>query len=199
MDNTLRALCDAGDIDAATTMAIEHYGPGVLGMMVKMTGDPDEAGDVFSMWCEDVWRGLRGFGWRSSLKTWSYRVAMSAMARYQRTPYHKRGRLLQTGELAQVATRVRDSTLVYLRTDMKDRFRAIRKQLSDEENALLILRIDRGMAWKEVAEVMLDGVDAPTEAQLKRESNRLRQCFLRVTTKLKKLAEREGLLDDYGD
>lgn len=62
---------------------------------------------------------------------------------------------------------------------------------------LLIVRVDRGLEWPEVARVMIEeGVVDDDPAELRRVSARLRKQFQRVKERLRALAERDGLLDE---
>jgi hypothetical protein len=64
---------------------------------------------------------------------------------------------------------------------------------------LLILRVDRNMSWRELAQTLSGTVDLD-EAVIERESARLRKAFERVKRELKRLSEDKGLLkvDDDG-
>lgn len=195
----LMSLLDAGQLGDATTLLMESYGPGILGMLAHTLNDEDEAKDIFSMWCEDVWKGLGGFEGRARVKTWSYRIARNALARYKRAPHQRRGRRLNTEGMPEreaelMRQRVHETTRRWRRTTTKDAFRGIREQLSDEENMLLILHVDRGMSWAEVAEIMDEEVDMADRAAVRQAANRLRQKFHRVKQKLRRLAEAEGLI-----
>ena len=61
------------------------------------------------------------------------------------------------------------------------------REMSAAEQSLLVLRIDRGLSWSEVASVMStpeERLDSPTVAKR----------FQRVKDKLRRLAEEAGLL-----
>lgn len=192
VESHVRALMSAGDRREATTEAVRSYGPEVLGLLVKLTGDQEVACEVFGMWSEDLWKGLESFEWRSSLRTWSYRLARNALHRYRRDPWFKRAQHLRTHELSGLEAQARTITQLHLKTEVKDRFRALRAELSDDQNILLVLHIDRGMSWKDIALVLHDG--DPDTLHVAKETNRLRQKFHRITEKLRRLAIREGLL-----
>ena len=53
-----------------------------------------------------------------------------------------------------MAQSVRMTTLPFLRTEMKDRFAQIRNSLAERDRSLLVLRVDRGMSWKDIAIVL---------------------------------------------
>jgi RNA polymerase sigma factor (sigma-70 family) len=191
----VKARWDAGDFDGASTLLIEKLGPGILGMLVRALDDEDVACDVFSVWSEDVWKGLPRFQWRASAKTWCYRLAKHAMARHLRDPRKRRERPLGTLEADRVVQEVRATTIRYMRTEVKDRFRELRRHFSAEDQMILVLHVDRGMAWNELAQVMAEDDELAGPA-LTKESARLRQRFHRLTERLRELARQEGLLAD---
>jgi RNA polymerase sigma-70 factor (ECF subfamily) len=72
--------------------------------------------------------------------------------------------------------------------------RALRNQLPADDQALLVLRIDKGLSWNELAAVFSGQGDALEEAELLRWAVRLRQRFAAIKRKLRGQAEEEGLL-----
>jgi RNA polymerase sigma-70 factor (ECF subfamily) len=194
LEQQIRELAQQGEMARAATLAIEGYGPELLRFIGAMLRNEQLAADVFSQTCEDVWKGLPNMQWHSTFRTWAYAVARNACYRHLRSPERKRARpLSQLGEAGEAAERVRTATLPHLRTDMKSRIAALRKQLTAEEQELLTLRVDRGLEWLEIAEILSDEeLDA---AGLKRASAAQRKRFERTTEKLRKLATAEGLLD----
>src|SRR5262245_58860332 len=67
-----------GDFESATRCLIEGYGPQILGFLVHTMRNEDDASEVFSRFCEHLWRGIAKFEGRSSFKTWAYRLATHA-------------------------------------------------------------------------------------------------------------------------
>jgi RNA polymerase sigma-70 factor, ECF subfamily len=180
-------LLEAGDLSGGVAVILRGYGPAVLGYLTGLARDEDRADDVFSQFCEDLWRGLPEFRRESSVRTWVYTLAWHAWLRQERDPYRRRGRALATEELSRLAAEVRSSTAVHLGTEAKDAVARLREQLSPVEQSLLVLRVDRGLSWSEVAEVMSTAEDRlDPRAAAKR--------FQRVKDKLRTLAEDAGLL-----
>ena len=81
-----------------------------------------------------------------------------------------------------------------MRTDVKDRFAALRETLSPEEQSLLVLRVDRELSWDDVARIMYDG-DDDNDEELKRHTTNLRQRFRQLKIRLEEWAKNEGLAD----
>lgn len=191
---SIRAAFEAGDLDLAATRALEAYGPELLGYLVATLRSDDHGAEVFAEMSVDLWRGLPAFEWRSQLKTWLYRLAHNAAARYRSAPVNQRRRRQPLSQISEVAERVRTRTLPYLRTDVKDRFAALREALSPDDQSLLILRVDRGMSWSQVAGVYVEGPGEPSAEELARTSARLRKRFGAIKERLRELAQRDGLL-----
>lgn len=200
LEQRIRQAFEAGDHERAATLTIEAYGGEILGFLAAHLGDADEAGEVFAQFSEDFWKTLPSFQWRCSARTWAYKLARRA-ASHQRRREKKHGRnqpLTGASRLSQAVARVRTATVAYKRTDVKDRFQALREQLPAEDQTVLILRVDRGLSWLELAEVMLgEGADdgaAPSDEDLKKEAARLRKRFQIAKDRLKEMARAEGLL-----
>jgi RNA polymerase sigma-70 factor (ECF subfamily) len=96
-------------------------------------------------------------------------------------------------DILELAERVRSSTMVHLRTEVKSEVRRLREELDEPDQMLLILRIDKALEWEEVAAALAD--DELAADDLKREAARLRKRFQLVTEKLRALARERGLLE----
>ena len=197
LERTIRAAWAASDFDTAATLAIEGYAAEVLSFLVSRMRSQSDGQDVFSMFAEDLWRGLPEFGWRCSMRTWAYTLARNAANRYVSSPDRQLERNLartQPERLSALVERVRSATQVHRRTDAKDRFRALRERLEPDDQMLLILRIDRGMAWRDIAIAIAGDSELDDEA-IARASARLRKGFERLKIALRRMAEAEGLLE----
>jgi RNA polymerase sigma-70 factor (ECF subfamily) len=184
----LEAL-DRGDHAGAATVVVREYGSQLLGYLCSVLRSEADASEVFSMFSEDLWRGLAGFRRECPLRVWCYRLAWHAAARFLRDPYRGRGRRLETNELSRLVEEVRSS--VFLGRDQArqatlDRLRA---GLTPDERTLLVLRLDRGLAWAEVALVLSEEHGAPVDEPA------LRKRFERLKDKLAQRAREEGLLE----
>ena len=196
LETRLRALFDAGQLEDVATEVVKRYGPEILNFLAARLRSPTKAHEAFSMFCEDLWVGLPKFAWRCSARTWSYTLARNAatrlaMARHNRASHNVA--LTCPKVLSAMAAQVRTTTQAYQRTDVKDRFRALRDKLDLEDQTLLMLRVDRSMNWREIALTLSGDVDLADDT-IARESARLRKAFERVKAEVKRMAEQEGLL-----
>ena len=60
---------------------------------------------------------------------------------------------------------------------------------------MLVLRVDRGLEWLDVARVLFDADPSLPEGTLKAEVVRLRKRFQQVKAKIRKLAKEAGLVE----
>lgn len=187
----LAALIRAKQLDQAATRALESYGAELYGFLISFLGNEADAAEVFSQVGEDLWKGLPSFGLACSVRTWLYVLARHAAARFRRSPWNRRTGDSKLDALVELA---RTRTNQWLRTDVKDRFRALREGLDPDDRSLLVLRVDRGLSWEEVARVTL-GVEAPDAAALTRETDRLRKRYQLLKDELRRRAAEAGLLD----
>ena len=178
----VRELVAAGEVDAAATACIEEVGSSVLGYLCALHDD-DDAWDVFSLWEQDVWKGLPGFRFECSLRAWAFRLAWHASARFRRDPWRARGQRLGTSAASRLAASMR-GTMSHPRDERLER---LRRRLDEEELTLLVLRLDREMSWEEISAVLSEGGGAVSPETL-------RKRFERLKDKLAARAREEGLL-----
>jgi RNA polymerase sigma-70 factor (ECF subfamily) len=193
-EQRLREAFEAGDVTDALAETVQVYGPEVLGFLVSRLRNQDAANDAFALTCESLCSTIDDFGWRCSMRTWMYKLARTAVSRYQRAPGNRAQYNIALSQVSEIADRLRTQTHNYLRTEIKDRFAQLREELEPDDQTLLILRVDRSLDWGEVALVLSDGdLD---EAEKKRVAARLRQRFQSVKQRLRERAIASGLLTD---
>jgi len=183
----VRARCEARNFEGAISYALEHYGDELFGFLHGLARNHTQADDAFSATCERMWRGIEKFRWDCPFRVWAYRVARNEFLRTTREATRAR-RTVPISEIAsvvQAAERVRTSHKpVYERTAVRDRFAKIRAQLDPDDHALLGLRLDRKMAWNDIAKVMAASDEEPGTAEVAA----LRKRFERLKAKLRDLA-----------
>src|SRR5580658_300249 len=192
LESEIRAHCQAGDYDRASTLVIRGYGREILGFLMSRLRDADAAGEVFSDLAEALWRGLPGFEWRCTLRTWAYAIARHAASHHLSSARRRRKRqvaLSQAPELSRAEQQVRTKTLAALRTTTRSRIAALRDQLPPDDRDLLVLRVNRELDWREIAHIVLYGEGPPSDEALDREAARLRKRFQLVKEKLRKMAD----------
>jgi RNA polymerase sigma-70 factor (ECF subfamily) len=192
-EGSVRQLWADGRESAAVSAALKLYGAEVYGLLLGLCRGRDEADDAFSLFAEGLWQSLSTFEWKCSLRTWAYVIARRSALDLRRKARRPHVGLSQVGEVSAMVARIRTETAPFRRTDVKDRLAELRSTLPEDDQMLLILRLDRGLAWEDLARVFA-GEDAEADA-LKRESARLRKRFQTVKDRLVELGRKEGLLN----
>ncbi len=193
-DAAVRALCDRGEVAAAARLVIERHGPALVRFTYALIRDPAGAEDAFQLACIDLWRGLDGFKWQSSLLTWALSITRRAAYRVLEDPHRRRTRPLMDEDVRTVAARVRTTTLPHLRTETKEEIRKLRNRLTPDEQSLLSLRVDQGLSWKEVTVALGAPDESPSDAELDRRTAQHRKQFERLCEKLRRWAAEADLL-----
>ena len=197
VERQARAHCEANDGKRAATILIEAYGREIRGFLDSRLGCRDEATEVFSAFAEDLWRGLDSFRWQCSARVWLYTLARHAASRHVRDVRKRRARsvpLSQAGPLPEIQQAVRTATLVSAQTESRSRAAKLRETLPLDDQTLLILRVNRKLGWKEIAQVMTYEGEVVPEAKLEKEVVRLRKRYQLVTERLHRLAVEQGLV-----
>lgn len=81
LELAIRRAFEDGDLHAAATLAIKGYGPEIERYLRASSANADAAGECFSQFTEDLWKGLPGFRWRCSFRTWAYTLARHTLYR----------------------------------------------------------------------------------------------------------------------
>lgn len=193
IESRVRTLLAAEEYRQAAKFLLDALGADVLRFLSARLNGRAEAEDAYLQFSEDLWVGLPAFRWESSLRTWMFILARSAAMQASRKR-QREGDPRRLAELEQFREYVKRTTARYLRTAVKDRMRRIRERLSEDEQTLLILRVDQKLEWRELAVVMNEVAgEAPAE-DVERATQRMRTRFQDARAALRALAESEGLL-----
>lgn len=185
-DAELRALITGGELERATEEALREYGAELIGWLCSILPSTADAHDAFSRMSEELWKSLRRFDGRCAVRTWCYMLARHAAARVRaRTGKRREVLVSQIPSLQQAVTRIWNTSQREA-TRARDVYAEIRTLLDDDDQTLLILRVDRNLAWRDIAQVLL-GEDA-TASELTRKAATLRKQFERVKQRLRELA-----------
>jgi RNA polymerase sigma-70 factor (ECF subfamily) len=190
-DDQVRALLEAGRTGDAATLALRELGPEVLGFLSGVLGDAD-ADEVYSKWSERLWKSLKGFEGRCSLRTWTYVLARREISRFRKgARRHAEGRvpLSQLADEPAVRSRSRSAMM----TEKQRQLTALRDELPIEDRTLLILRVDRKLSFDEIALAFSDHPEASEEVDRRREAARLRKRFQLVKQRLIARARRHAI------
>ena len=182
-DKRVRSLLAAGETGTAATLVLRELGPEILGFLSGVLGDAD-ADEVFSALSERLWRSLRGFEGRCSIRTWTYVLARHEIGRFRKgMRRHVEGRV-PISEIAEIHAAARTRTRSTMATDKGRKLAMLRDALPVEDRTLLILRVDRNLAWDEIALAFADIPEAFSDEDRKREAARLRKRFQLIKQRL---------------
>jgi RNA polymerase sigma-70 factor, ECF subfamily len=197
VEDEIHRLCSGRSYHLAATLILEEYGSEILSLLCSRLRSDGNGREVFGMFCEDLWRALPRFEFRCSSRTWAYVLARHAELRFRAAPERRPERNLPFSEqLDKIAERARTSTSPYRQTFVQERMRQLRQRLAEQDELILLLRVDRGLSWREIACVFLPSELAGSDAVLRREAARLRQRFQAIKQSLRHWAEEEGLLQE---
>jgi RNA polymerase sigma-70 factor (ECF subfamily) len=192
LDAQIRALLDAGDLRGATTLALRELGPEILGFLSGVLGN-DDGDEAFARVSVRLWRSMKGFEGRCSLRTWTYVLARQEIGRFRRgARKHVDGRV-RISEIEEVVAEVRSRTQSTLVGARRRTFKKLRDELPIEDRTLLILRVDRGLKWDDIALAFAPDPEAFGDVDKKRETARLRKRFQLIKDKLVARARQESV------
>lgn len=175
------------NVDRAATEAIRAYGPEILRYALSLCRDRADAADVFAEFAARLWKALPAFRGATTVRAFAYRIVRNAAADFYSDGYRRRRATLSSGMVSRLAQSVATSSKAALERDAA-RLAKIRSLFTEEEETLLLLRIDRGLSWEEVADVLTADGRAPTAAAL-------RKRFERLKAKIADQARKAGLLE----
>lgn len=192
IEAAITAALHEGAHARALTLAIRGYGPEVCGYLVATLGNEADGKDAFSLCCEDMVAGVKTFRASCSFRTWMYTLARNAAHRLRRDPRWRR-RHAHHGDAAadELADAVRESTVSYLQSNVRNAISRLREALPPDDRELLILRVDRGLEWAEIAQVLAPDADPGDQRRL---AATMRKRYERLKAVLREAAEREGVI-----
>ncbi len=124
-------------------------------------------------------------------------MARTAWQRQRREPHFRKTVPLPDGpDNSKQEMPGRTLALSPLESDEKSELRRLRRSLDPEDQAILILRIDRRMSWNEIGAVMLGADEPRDEAALARKATAVKKRFEQIEADLKRLARESNLLGD---
>lgn len=161
--------CRAGERDARRCL-FEQTSERVYRLLLRMTGNADDAADLTQ---ETYIKGLQAldrFDGRSSIASWLYRIAINEALQFRR---RNRTARLKLGNLATARSDATEDSAVDVRLDVT----AALMELPPDDQAVLLLKYQEALDYRAIAEV-LDCAEGTVASRLNRARDRLRE-FLR--------------------
>lgn len=148
---------------AAYVSLVNQFEHSIYNLMLRMLGDPHDAGDVTQEVFIKVFRGINGFNGDSNLRTWIYRIALREAANWRR--WWVRRRYNRTVSLDLVdpedgETRVYENLLrdnssspadQLLRGELEARLQSALKSLPIKYRMAVVLRDVEDFSYEEIA------------------------------------------------
>jgi len=181
-DAEVRDLVTTGRMREAADVLLSRLSPELRPFLHRLLRDVALADEAHSATCERLWRGLGTFRWECSLRSWSYIIARREANRCRMRHAHAGAQETTLSKADQVAAS-RTSASGKASTTSRDQLESLRASLSDEDRDVVVLRVDRELAWKDIAAAFLEDDDASPEA-IEREAARLRQRFHAIRARL---------------
>jgi len=173
-DSDLIACAQQGDRQAFTELVLRHQN-GVVGLIYRMCGDPQQAEDAAQEAFVRVWQNLNSYKPQHAFRSWLYRIAANAALDSLRR--ERPSADLDSLPLADASAGPEESTEEHERT-MRVR-RAIAR-LSPPLRMVLILREYQELSYQEIAETL----DIPTGTVMSRLNTARSQLRLELTASL---------------
>lgn len=181
IQSVVERLCAEQRYDEATAVLLRAHGSEILGVLVAMVGDDGVAADAYSLFCERLWRGLPKFRFECACRTWEYTIARRSLYDVLRKRRAAEVLVSPSG-LPEVVALAASSTAPHLRTTNAQNLQVARASLSSDDQLLLVLRVDKQLAWSDIAIVLGHGDESPE--QLASACVTLRKRFSRIKSRL---------------
>jgi len=187
LDARIREHHTRGDCDTAATLIIRGYGRAVNTFLASRVRSPVVVSEIFSLFCEQLWRGLPAVRWRSSVRGWVFVLARNAMYQYLSSLRNFRARYVPLLEEPPVVEEFEFPSGA--RPDhetAEEQLQLLCTELSEQDTRLLTMRARLALPWEEIARSMVDASASNSEAAVRREAARLRKRFQLIKDRLRR-------------
>ena len=169
----------AGGDTEAFAQLVRTYENKIYHLALRMSGSPDDAGDIAQEAFLAAWRGLPAFRGEAGFATWLYRLASNAAIDYLRRQRKQRGELsLDDEELGLDAVDAGPGPQDAAEgEEVRSAVAAGLGALSEGHRQVLVLRELQGLSYEEIAAVL--AVDLGTvKSRISRARSALRKILL---------------------
>ncbi len=126
----------------------------VYNVAFRVAGTKEDAEEIVQDTFMKMYRALQGFEFRSSFKTWVYRVAMNtALNRYQQMKRLRTHHVEFDPALEETVAAPHTETPLE-RKDAADELQRMLGRLNPDQKACLVLREIEGLSYEEIAETL---------------------------------------------
>ncbi|MDX2129979.1 MAG: RNA polymerase sigma factor [Chloroherpetonaceae bacterium] len=148
--------------DRAFALLIKPYESKVFALLLRYSGNPTDAEDLFQEVFLRVWKSLKGFEWRSSFSTWLTRIAINAAISFQSKRQEVQSQYIPTEiELQNEESMSSNQAEIGFKASLSDEHSPLKeildaalKKLSPQMRSALLLKYQEGYKIKEIAEIL---------------------------------------------
>lgn len=133
--------------------AFQEFQPELLGVLVCMLGNPDDAQDALQESFVKCWQHRNSLNHINNLKAWIFRVTLNT-GRDMRSAAWRRKRQALPEEVDQMVDRHPTPLEQAAAVDEWERIRSAVRQLRPEEQDVFLLRQNAGLTYEEIAETL---------------------------------------------
>jgi len=150
-DAQLVARAQAGDLSAFEDL-VTKYQREIYGLACRMVSDPEEAKDLAQQTFLQAFIHLRSFRQEAQFRTWIFRIAINQCYNFLKSR-KKYGDPVDFDEVVLVGE---DDTPEeeLISKDERRRVYAALKKLPPKQQAVLTLKVDQGLSYQEISEVL---------------------------------------------
>jgi RNA polymerase sigma-70 factor (ECF subfamily) len=104
------------------------------------------------------------------MRSWAYTLARNAFYRHlnAKRKHRKDISLSRESKFEIEAAKLRSATRKHLKTEAKSKMRELRERLPQDDQTLIILRVDQKMSWNELAVILSGEGDEMEDEEKKR-------------------------------
>lgn len=158
-------------------MLVRRYAAEIRAFFRSRTASRHSMEEVYSVFTEDVWKGLPQLRSDKHVRTWLYVVARNALSRHARVKRRWRLRYTFSG-LETAPTVPNELRRSYgTREGQLAKLAPLLSELSTPDRQLLEQRLEKGLPWREIALQSARTAGDTSEAFVTRESARLRKRY----------------------
>jgi len=160
--------CRVGDREGQRRL-FETTSPKIYRLLIRMTGNPDDAADLTQETYVKGFQRLEQFDGRSAVMTWLYRIAVNEALQLRR-----RQGVARFTRPAYASNRASEAQPQ--RTDLRIDLEGAIANLPADDRALLLLRYQEELDYRDIAEI-LECAEGTVASRLNRARDRLRELL----------------------